>query len=88
MMELCKENLMKHILQDAKNVPGVPSSTPATCRKTIRLAKEITVALEFLHSREIVHRELKLENILVRYIIIQGVSHLVFLYLSLILRWS
>ncbi len=63
-MELCKEDLRKHILH--KNIPGLPSSTALTDRNTIRWAKDIADALEFVHKQGFVHRDLKLENILVR----------------------
>ena len=65
-MELCKENLMRHIFKNPKNVPAMPSSTPPTDRNTIRWAKDIANALEFIHRQGLVHRDLKLENILVR----------------------
>ncbi|KAL9964095.1 hypothetical protein ACROYT_G027677 [Oculina patagonica] len=66
-MELCKGNLMRHIFLNPKNIPGLPSSTPPTDRNTIRWAKEITVALEFIHEQGIVHRDFKLENVLITY---------------------
>ena len=66
-MELCKENLMRHIFRNPKNIPAkLPSSTPPTDRTTIRWAKDIANALEFIHSQGYVHRDLKLEKILVR----------------------
>ena len=76
MMELCKGNVMKHIFLNPKNIPGVPSSTPSTDKNTIRWAKEIAIGLEFIHSRGIVHRDFKLENILVS-VVTQDVSFLV-----------
>ena len=65
-MELCKENLMRHIFSNRNNIPGVLSSTPPTERNTIRWAKDIANALEIVHSQGFVHRDIKLENILVR----------------------
>ena len=76
LMELCKGNLMKHIFLNPKNIPGLPSSTPPTVINTIRWAEEIAIGLEFIHSRGIVHRDFKLENILVR-CVIKVVSFLV-----------
>ncbi len=73
-MELCKENLMTHIFQNPENIPGMPSSTASTDRNTIRWAKDIANALGFVHRQGFVHRDLKLENILVR---TRGVSFLV-----------
>ena len=66
-MELCKENLMRHIFQNPKNIPArIPSSTPPTDRTTIGWAKDIANGLEYIHKQGYVHRDLKLENILVR----------------------
>ena len=66
-MELCKDNLMRHIFQNPKNIPArMQSSTPSTDRATIRWAKDIANGLEYIHKRGYVHRDLKLENILVR----------------------
>ena len=66
-MELCKENLMRHIFQNPKNIPAkLPSSTPFTDKTTIGWAKDITNGLEYIHKQGYVHRDLKLENILVR----------------------
>ena len=64
-MELCKENLMRYIFRNRENIPGV-SSIPSTAeRNVIRWAKDIANALNFIHKQGIVHRDLKLENILV-----------------------
>ena len=66
-MELCKENLMRHIFRNPKHIPArFPSSTDTTQRTTIRWAKNIANGLEFIHKQGYVHRDLKLENILVR----------------------
>ena len=66
-MELCKENLMRHIFQNPKNIPArMPSSTPPTDRTTIGWAKDIANGLEYIHKQGYVHRDLKLDNILVR----------------------
>ena len=63
-MELCKENLMRHIFQHESNKPG-KSSTATAARNVIGWAKDIADALEYIHRQGIVHRDLKLENILV-----------------------
>ncbi len=74
-MELCKEDLRRHIFQNTKNIPGLASSTSPTDRNTILWAKDIAEALEFVHKQGFVHRDLKLENILV------GKQDISFLYL-------
>ena len=55
---------MSHIFKHRNNTPG-QSSTPTAARNVIRWAKDIANALEFIHSQGIVHRDLKLENMLV-----------------------
>ena len=86
-MELCKENLMRHIFLNPMNIPGLTSvSTHSAYRNTIQWAKDIASALEFIHCQRIVHRDLKLENILVR-CMKQDKSHLVLWCFNLILRW-
>ena len=63
-MELCKENLMKHIFRHQDNVPGL-STTTSAAKNVIGWAKDIANALEFIHNKGIIHRDLKLENTLV-----------------------
>ncbi|XP_066024050.1 uncharacterized protein [Pocillopora verrucosa] len=62
-MELCKENLMRHIFRHKSNIPG-KSSAATAARDVIGWAKDIADALEYIHRQGIVHRDLKLENIL------------------------
>ena len=65
-MEPCKDNLMRHIFQNPENIPArMPSSIP-TDRKAIQWARDIANGLQFIHKHGYVHRDLKLENILVR----------------------
>ena len=58
------KNLMRHIFRHESNKPG-KSSTATAARNVIGWAKDIADALEYIHRQGIVHRDLKLENILV-----------------------
>ena len=55
---------MRHIFRDENNKPG-KSSTATAARDVIGWAKDIADALKYIHRHGIVHRDLKLENILV-----------------------
>ena len=66
-MELCKQNLMRHIFRQKSIIPSEPSSSVTATRDVIGWAKEIADALEYIHRQGIVHRDLKLENVLVSY---------------------
>ena len=63
-MEKCKGNLKTEIFDN-------PQAAPAKARshdvfgEVCRWAREITDALAFIHKQGVVHRDLKLENILV-----------------------
>ena len=60
--ELCKASLKNHIFKNEENKPWKTNSAAIiTCRWGV----EILDALEFIHSKKIVHRDLKLENVLV-----------------------
>ena len=63
-MEKCKGNLKSHIFERPKAVPG-KSEDPAVGREACRWVKEITDALKYIHEQGVVHRHLKLENIMV-----------------------
>ena len=56
---------MRHIFQHKSKIPGEPSSSVTATRDVIGWAKDIAGALEYIHGQGIVHRDLKLENILV-----------------------
>lgn len=60
--ELCKESLENHIFQNRKKVPWETKSAAAlTCQWSI----DILDALDYIHAKRIVHRDLKLANVLV-----------------------
>ena len=64
-MEKCKGNLKSHISEHPESVPG-RSRDPAVVTEVCRWLKEITDALTYIHEQDIIHSDLKLENILVR----------------------
>ena len=63
-MEKCKENLKDHIFRELKSAAG-RSENRDIFGDLCRYAKQITDGLAFIHAMEVVHRDLKLENILV-----------------------
>ncbi|CAH3130379.1 unnamed protein product [Porites lobata] len=62
-MEKCKGNLKNYIFRELKSAAG-RSENPTIVGDLCRYAKEITDGLAFIHAMEVVHRDLKLENIL------------------------
>ena len=63
-MEKCKGDLKSQIFDHPEAAPA-KTKNPDIFREVCRWAKEITAALEFIHNEGVVHRDLKLENILV-----------------------
>ena len=63
-MEKCKGDLKSHIFRNPSSAPG-RSEEPAVVKKSCQWVKEITDVLVFVHGKGIIHRDLKLENILV-----------------------
>ena len=60
--DLCIRSLEEQIF---KNDACIPWKTPNAAPAIILWAKQILDALEFIHSKNVVHRDLKLANILV-----------------------
>ena len=60
--ELCTDSLKNYIFKDEKHIPW---KTKKAAALTFQWSKQILDALEFIHSKEIVHRDLKLDNVLV-----------------------
>ena len=63
-MEKCKGNLKSQIFYHPEATPA-KTAKPAVIKQVYQWAKEITEALAFIHQEGVVHRDLKLENILV-----------------------
>ena len=63
-MEKCREDLWRHISQHPESVPAKSKNVPDV-REVCRWVKEITDGLDYIHKQGVVHRDLKLGNILV-----------------------
>jgi len=61
-MEKCKGSLKSHIFSQPECIPG--KTGPRAERIASLWVRQITDALDYIHGQGIVHRDLKLENIL------------------------
>ncbi|KAL9963714.1 hypothetical protein ACROYT_G027248 [Oculina patagonica] len=60
--DLCTGSLKNHIF---KNDKCIPWKTVSAVADTLQWTKQILDALEFIHSKDVIHRDLKLDNILI-----------------------
>ena len=63
-MEKCKGNLRNHIFRELESTPG-RSENATTVGEVRHWVKQIIDGLAHIHELGVVHRDLKLENILV-----------------------
>ena len=63
-MELCQDSLRNYVRNNPEKVPGRSQRTDDLMR-TVQWALEISDGLTYMHKLSIVHRDLKLDNILV-----------------------
>ena len=63
-LEKCEENLKSRIFKNQESIAS-RSGNPDVPKDVCRWAKEICDGLVYIHGQQIVHRDLKLENILV-----------------------
>lgn len=63
-MEYCKENLKNRIFSNPERAPAKSKNIDAKT-DACQWIKQIVTALSFIHDQKVVHRDLKLDNILV-----------------------
>jgi len=63
-MEKCKGSLKSQIFNHPEAAPA-KTTNPNALKEVCQWAKEITSGLGFIHNQGVIHRDLKLDNILV-----------------------
>ncbi len=66
-LELCDRSLGKQVMSHPENAPA-RLSNEAVNKKVLGWAQSILDALQYIHSEGFVHRDLKLDNILVSWL--------------------
>ena len=68
-LEKCKETLKSYISNHPTNVPGI-SGNLADKKEVYRWAKQTSSALHYMHKQGIVQKDLRLENVMVSYVVV------------------
>jgi serine/threonine protein kinase len=63
--KLCRENLRSFIFQNKSKIPAKAADINEAINTFLNWAIEIADGLNYIHIRSLVHKHLKLENILV-----------------------
>jgi serine/threonine protein kinase len=64
-MKLCRENLRSVIFNDKRITPAKAENSQQAIDTFLKWVIEIAEGLSYIHERSLIHRHLKLENILV-----------------------
>ena len=65
-LELCQCSLKTHVISHTESAPA-HSKDEVARKKVLHWAQQITDALSYVHQQGYVHRDLKLDNLLVSY---------------------
>ena len=65
MTKLCQENLRSVIFNDKRITPAIAEHSKQAIDTFLKWVIEIAEGLSYIHERGLIHRHLKLENILV-----------------------